>query len=223
MPGYLYLVATPIGNLGDISARALETLRSVAVIACEDTRVTRKLLARYQIATPTVSCHHHSVPSVLDGLVARLVAGESIAYVADAGTPGVADPGEMLVQRAVGAGIRCVPIPGPSAVTAALSVAGLNLQRYLFLGFPPHKKGRQTFFGQVASSDTPVVFYESTHRIAKALNELAQLAPERPVVVCRELTKIFETVYRGTAEQIIEQLKASSAKGEFVVIVGVKK
>lgn len=222
MPGCLYLVATPIGNLGDISARALATLRQVAVIACEDTRVTRKLLTRYGITTPTVSCHHHSAPAVLDGLVARLVAGESIAYVADAGTPGIADPGGKLVARAAAAGIRCVPIPGPAAVTAALSVAGFNTQHYLFLGFPPHKKGRATFFRQVAESEVPVVFYESTHRILKALAELAKLTPTRPLVVCRELTKVFESVYRGPAAEVTGQLAASSTKGEFVVMVGEK-
>lgn len=219
MPGVLYLVATPIGNLGDISARALDTLRQVAVVACEDTRVTKKLLSHYSIATPTVSYHHHSGEAVLRGLVRRLEAGDSVAYVSDAGTPGISDPGGKLVAYAAASSIRTVPIPGASAVTAALSVAGLNLQHYLFLGFPPHKKGRQTFFRQVAGSDTPVVFYESTHRIAKALTELAKLAPTRPLVVCRELTKMFETVYRGTPAEIIEQLKVSSTKGEFVVVV----
>jgi len=220
MPGILYVVATPIGNLQDISARALETLRVVSSIVCEDTRVTRKLLARYGINTPTVSCHHHTGDRVLVGLVARLVAGEALAYVSDAGTPGISDPGGQLVERAVTAGIRVVPIPGASAVTAALSVAGFNTQRYCFVGFPPHKKGRQTFFRAVAESSEVVVFFESTHRIIKALTELERLAPARHLVVGRELTKQFETIYRGTAADVLQQLEASSTKGEFVVVVG---
>lgn len=219
MSGRLFLVATPIGNLQDISTRALETLRSVSLIACEDTRVTRKLLVRYSITTPTLSCHHHSGEAVFARLVARLVAGDSIAYVADAGTPGVSDPGGKLVALAVAAGVTVLPIPGPSAVTAALSVAGFNTQRYQFFGFPPHKKGRQTFFREVAACRSVVVFYESTHRIIKALTELATLQPQRQLVVCRELTKQFETTYRGTAAEVLQQLAATSTKGEFVVVL----
>ncbi len=219
MPGVLYVVATPIGNLGDITARALGVLRGVAAVVCEDTRVTRKLLTHFGISTVTLSYHHHSPPAVVAGLLDRLRGGESLAYVSDAGTPGLSDPGGKLVAAVAQAGIRVVPIPGPAAVTAALSVAGLNAQHYVFLGFPPHKKGRQTFFRNVAGSEYPVVFYESTHRIGKALAELERLTPERQLVVCRELTKAFEAVYRGTAAQVAEQLQASSSKGEFVVVV----
>lgn len=219
MSGVLYVVATPIGNLADISERALETLKRVSFVVCEDTRVTKKLLAHYNINIPTLSYHHHSSSQILDSLIARLKAGESMAYVSDAGTPGVSDPGGKLVARAVVNGINITPIPGPSAITAALSVAGLPIQSYLFLGFPPHKKGRQTFFKQIAESNYTVIFYESTHRIIKALCEIEALAPSRGLVVCREITKKFETIYRGQASEVINQLNESSIKGEFVVIV----
>jgi 16S rRNA (cytidine1402-2'-O)-methyltransferase len=219
MSGVLYVVATPIGNLGDISERALETLKRVSFVVCEDTRVTKKLLAHYNINVSTLSYHHHSSSKILDNLVERLKAGESMAYVSDAGTPGISDPGGKLVAQAVVNGISIIPIPGPSAITAALSVAGLPIQNYLFLGFPPHKKGRQTFFKQIAESNYTVIFYESTHRIIKALREIEALAPSRHLVVCREITKKFETIYRGQASEMINQLNESSTKGEFVVIV----
>lgn len=222
MDGILYVVATPIGNLGDISERALETLKRVSFVVCEDTRVTKKLLAHYNINIPTLSYHHHSSAQILDNLVARLKAGESMAYVSDAGTPGISDPGGKLVAQAVVNGINIIPIPGPSAITAALSVAGLPIQNYLFLGFPPHKKGRQTFFKQIAESKYTVLFYESTHRIIKALREIEALAPSRHLVVCREITKKFETIYRGQVSEVINQLSESSIKGEFVVIVSVR-
>lgn len=220
MSGVLYLVATPIGNLSDITKRALEVLGMVNLVVCEDTRVSKKLLAHYSINTPTTSYHHHSPQSVLDSLIRRLQSGESLAYISDAGTPGISDPGGKLVEQAAIASIKVVPIPGASAVTAALSVAGFNTQNYMFLGFPPHKKGRQTFFRELCKSDYVVVIYESTHRIIKTLTELANLLPQNKLVVGRELTKQFETVYRGTASAIIEQLKNSSTKGEFVVIIG---
>jgi len=219
MAGTLYLVATPIGNLKDISLRALEVLQSVAAVVCEDTRVTSKLLQHYEIKKPTLSWHHHSGPAALSQLIQRLQTGESLAYVSDAGTPGISDPGGKLVGAAVKVDIKIVPIPGPSAVTAVLSVAGIASDHYLFLGFPPHKKGRQTFFRALAQSPYVVVFYESTYRILKTMAELERLLPERQLVVGRELTKIFETVYRGTPAEVTAALKNSSTKGEFVVIV----
>lgn len=220
MAGTLYLVATPIGNLQDISARALATLRLVALVACEDTRVTKRLLERYQISVPTVSYHHHSGDGALGRIIERLQNGDSVAYAADAGTPGVSDPGGKLVAAAAALGITVSPIPGPSAVTAVLSVAGFNTQRYTFFGFPPHKKGRQTFFRDVASCEHVAVFYESTHRIVKTIQELERVAPKRALVVGRELTKVFETVYRGTATEVLNKLARTSNKGEFVVVVG---
>ncbi len=218
--GILYMVATPIGNLGDITLRALEILKKVEVIACEDTRVTQKLLRHFDIHQKLLSLHHHSSDKILNSIVERLVAGESVAYASDAGTPGISDPGGKLVAEAIKQNIKVEPLPGASAVTAILSVAGLPTNNYLFLGFPPHKKGRQTFFKAVAASEYPVVFFESTHRIMKALTEMAQVCPSKQLVVGRELTKQFETIYRGFASEVIEQIKTSSSKGEFVVIVG---
>ena len=223
MPGVLYMVATPIGNLGDISARAQEILGAVSFIACEDTRVTKKLLLHLSLSQELVSLHHHTPPSQVRKIVDRIASGVDAAYVSDAGTPGLADPGGKLVAAAGAAGIKVVPIPGPSAAVAALSVAGLPANAYLFLGYPPHKKGRQKFFKEVAESKPTVVMFESTHRILKTLRELAQAIEQRPVVVARELTKMYETIYRGSAQDIIKQLESSSTKGELVIVVSPRK
>ncbi|HLD85848.1 MAG TPA: 16S rRNA (cytidine(1402)-2'-O)-methyltransferase [Patescibacteria group bacterium] len=223
MPGVLYMVATPIGNLGDISARAQEILGAVSFIACEDTRVTKKLLLHLSLSQELVSLHHHTPPSQVRKIVDRIASGVDAAYVSDAGTPGLADPGGKLVAAASAAGIKVVPIPGPSAAVAALSVAGLPANAYLFLGYPPHKKGRQKFFKEVAESKPTVVIFESTHRILKTLRELAQAIEQRPVVVARELTKMYETIYRGSAQDIIKQLESSSTKGELVIVVSPRK
>ena len=217
------MVATPIGNLGDISARAQEILSAVSFIACEDTRVTKKLLSHLSLSQELVSLHHHTPPSQVRKIVDRIASGVDAAYVSDAGTPGLADPGGKLVAAASAAGIKVVPIPGPSAAVAALSVAGLPANAYLFLGYPPHKKGRQKFFKEVAESKPTVVIFESTHRILKTLRELAQSIEQRPVVVARELTKMYETIYRGSAQDIIKQLESSSTKGEFVMVVAPRK
>ena len=217
------MVATPIGNLGDISARAQEILGAVSFIACEDTRVTKKLLSHLSLSQELVSLHHHTPPSQVRKIVDRIASGVDAAYVSDAGTPGLADPGGKLVAAASAAGIKVVPIPGPSAAVAALSVAGLPANAYLFLGYPPHKKGRQKFFKEVAESKPTVVIFESTHRILKTLRELAQSIEQRPVVVARELTKMYETIYRGSAQDIIKQLESSSTKGELVIVVSPRK
>jgi len=221
--GTLYVVATPIGNLTDLSVRALETLSSVDAILCEDTRVTSKLLAVAKVEKTLIAFHQHSDDRRSDEIVERLRKGESLALVTDAGTPGISDPGGKLVERVVkefGEDARIIPIPGPNAAIAALSVSGFPADRFLFLGFPPHKKGRQGYFKEVAAFDGTVVFYESTHRILKTLGELGTLIGTRPLVVCRELTKIHETTYRGTAEQVTKMLNETSIKGEFAVIVG---
>ncbi|NQV13086.1 MAG: 16S rRNA (cytidine(1402)-2'-O)-methyltransferase [Parcubacteria group bacterium] len=218
--GTLYVVATPIGNLADICERALETLRAVDMIACEDTRVTKRLLDRYDISTPTVSYHQHSKATKIDYIASLLESGKSVALVSDAGTPGISDPGSKLVEAVYEKGVKVEVIPGPSAVTAALSVSGLPSDKFIFLGFAPTKKGREKFFTQVADSELTVVFYESVHRIEKALEQLASvLDSKRTVVVCRELTKMFESIYRGNAQEVLEQLRTDKIKGEFVVIV----
>lgn len=216
--GQLFIVATPIGNLGDISARAKDILSSVDLVLCEDTRVTSRLLAALEITPSTMSFHEHTDPLKRKQIVDRLVNGAKIALVTDAGTPAISDPGGFLVKDAVDVGIEVTPIPGPSALIAALSVSGLAIDRFTFLGFPPHKKGRNGFFADIAGFDHAVVLYESTHRIAKTLEALKELG--RPLVVCRELTKLHETIYRGTAEEIMKQLEETSSKGEFVIVVG---
>ncbi|MFA4936911.1 MAG: 16S rRNA (cytidine(1402)-2'-O)-methyltransferase [Patescibacteria group bacterium] len=219
MAGVLYVVATPIGNLADLTFRARDVLKQVDAIICEDKRVTSKLLERFDIHKQLFSLHQHSKQAELDVFVNKLIKGSVFAYVTDAGTPGLADPGGKLVEQAVKQGITIVPIPGVSALTCAISIAGINLQEFYFFGWPPHKKGRQTFFKRVAASSSPVIFYESTYRIVKTLEVLSEIIPARSLIVARELTKKFETIYRGTATEILKQLQASSTKGEFVVIV----
>ncbi len=218
MSGILYVVATPIGNLEDVTLRALRILKEVQAIYCEDTRHTRQALDQWQIKTLCVSLHQHSSPAKLQEVVARLSRGENIAYVTDAGTPGISDPGGKLVEAVVRAGFVAVPIPGPSAVVSALSVSGFATDHFTFLAFPP-LKGRENFWKRVLAREGTFVFYESPHRTKKALEELIKLgAGERPCVVARELTKKFETVYRGNVAQVLEKLPAV-IKGEIVIII----
>ncbi len=222
--GTLYIVATPIGNLSDISSRALELLSSVDLILCEDTRVTANLLTRYNLKKETKSYHQHSSESVIVEIIELLKSGKNLACVSDAGTPGISDPGNFLVSKVREALRECkiIPIPGASAVISALSVSGFPTDKFLFLGFPPHKKGRKSFFEEVAASEYTVAFYESNHRIKKALTELSSiLESERQLCICRELTKKFETTYTGTIAEI--QTMDISEKGEFVVIVRGKR
>lgn len=223
MQGILFVVATPMGNLSDITFRALEALKNADMIACEDTRHTKILLDHYNIQKPTVSYHQHSKVERIDFLVNELQQGKNIALVSDAGTPGISDPGNKLVLAATKAGIRAVPIPGPSAVVAALSVSGLPTDSFVFYGFMPHKKGKQTLIKKIAESDMTSVFYESTHRIVKTLEMMGKIiGPAREIVVCRELTKKFETVYRGNVSEVIKQLASDKTLGEFVVTVSSK-
>ena len=224
----LYIVATPIGNLEDISMRALRTLGEVDFILCEDTRVTRVLLEHYQIKTPTISYHHHSGMKKINEIIDLLAAGKNLALVSDAGTPGISDPGGKLIQAVLeklGGEAQIESVPGPSAVTAALSISGMPTDKFVFLGFPPHKKGRQKFIRKIIESEWPAVVYESKHRIIKFLEELNKLAEKdnlTSVVVVRELSKMHETVYRGNLESIIEKIKNNKddQRGEFVVIIG---
>ncbi len=218
--GTLFIVATPIGNLDDMTIRAVETLKSVDYILCEDTRVTRHLLDHFAISTPVKSYHQHSGERVILEIQTLLESGKRVALVTDAGTPGISDPGNVLVNYIVEhtKDIVVVPIPGPSAVIAALSISGFPTDKFLFLGFPPHKNKRQKFFQEVAASEHTVVFYESSHRIKKCIDELhAVLKPEQQVCIARELTKKFESIYRGTISEILNM--NISEKGEFVVVV----
>lgn len=221
MLGTLFVVATPIGNMEDITLRALEILKQVSVIACEDTRVTGKLLERYAIKKKTlVSIHHHSDAKKLNDVIRLLQQGSDVAYVSDAGTPGVNDPGGKLVEAAVEADIPITTLPGASALTAAISACGFPMERFTYVGFLPHKKGRRSLIAEIAERKEATIFLESTHRIAKALDELADvLDPHRRIYIGRELTKKFETHLRGTIADVRTQLKKGSAKGEFTVIV----
>ncbi len=218
--GILFVVATPIGNLGDISKRAVETLGSVDMICAEDTRVTAKLLAANSIRVTLMSLHEHSDDRALQRVIDTLLTGKNVAMVTDAGTPGIADPGGKLVAHAVREGIRVVPIPGVSAVATALSVCGFPADQFFFAGFPPTKKGRQTFFADIALREETIALYESTHRIQKTL---AELPSNRLMTVCRELTKLHETIYRGFAPEVIAELATTSSKGEFVIVLAPKK
>ncbi len=220
MAGTLSIVATPIGNLGDITLRALETLKSVDFILCEDTRNTQKLLNHFDIKTPTLSYHQHSDFKRIQEIEALLEEGKNLALVTDAGTPGISDPGNLLIEELTKnqKQVNIVSVPGASAVVAALSLSGFATDKFLFLGFPPHKNKRQKFFQTVAQSEYTVAFYESNHRIAKALQSLSELLSEdRQVCVCREITKAFESTYRGTMSQILAM--KIPEKGEFVVLV----
>lgn len=221
MPGTLYLVATPIGNLEDMTLRGLRVLKEAEVIVCEDTRVTSKLLAHFEIKKPLLSLHEHSKGDQVARIVGEIGRGKNVAYVSDAGTPGVNDPGGKLAAAALEAGIKTVPIPGPSALTAAISVCGFPMDDFVYAGFVPHKKGRQTFFKTVAEREMPTVFFESTHRIEKTLASLSEvLSGGRLVFIGRELTKLHETLYRGTIDEVANQIQAGSSKGEFVIIIG---
>ena len=218
--GNLYIVATPIGNLADMTFRGIETLESVDLIACEDTRVTKKLLTHYEITVPTTALHHHSKEEKIERIVERLVAGENVAYVSDAGTPGISDPGNQLVAAAVEKDIVVSPIPGASALSAVVSIAGINLQKFTFLEYPPHKKGRKTFFEKIAENDLPVIYYDSVHRVVKNLKLLQEKKPDAQVIVGRELTKMFEEIKRGSISEVVSYFETNPqiVKGEFVVV-----
>jgi 16S rRNA (cytidine1402-2'-O)-methyltransferase len=222
--GTLWVVATPIGNLGDMSSRAVEVLKQVQVIAAEDTRRTGTLLNHFGVDTPMLSCHEHNEVARVDELMGRLEGGEDVALVSDAGTPLISDPGFPLVREARARGIRVSPVPGPSALTAALCVAGLPTDRLLFEGFLPFRReARRKHLARLAGEQRTMVFYESTHRITEMLADCAEiLGPERPAVVARELTKTFESVTSGTLSELAAALANGDepAKGEFVVLIG---
>ncbi len=223
----LYVVATPIGNLDDMSPRALQALSEAQLVLCEDTRVTRKLLSHFDLKTPTTSYHEYTGLAKIRQLVERIAKGETMALVSDAGTPGISDPGAAFVSalvREAGGGVKIVPIPGPSAAIALLSASGLYADRFVFHGFPPHKKGRMAFWKTIAAEERTSVFYESPHRIGKAVAELAPLcAPDRKIVIGRELTKVYESIRYGTMGDAASLLASEPIKGEYVVAVEGKK
>jgi 16S rRNA (cytidine1402-2'-O)-methyltransferase len=219
--GGLYLVATPIGNLGDISLRALELLAAADVIACEDTRVTGKLTGRYGIKTPLTPYHEHNAAEARPKILARLAAGQAVALVSDAGTPLISDPGYRLVREAIEAGFTVIPLPGASAVLGALSVAGLPTDRFFFEGFlPPKQAGRQKRIAELGTIPATLVLFESGPRLAAALADLAAGLGPRPAAICRELTKLHEEIRRGDLATLAQDYVAGAeTRGEIVIVV----
>jgi 16S rRNA (cytidine1402-2'-O)-methyltransferase len=219
--GILFMVGTPIGNLDDITLRALKILKMVDWVACEDTRVSQKLLKHYEISAKTISCHQHSKQNKLLDIVRLMKNGQQVAYISDAGTPGISDPGNQLVALALENNIQIVPLPGASALNAIISVAGIDLQKFIFLAYPPHKKGRETFFNKIISSDLPVIYYDSVHRVIKNLKLLAEKKPQVKIILGRELTKLHEEIKYGSVEDIINYYEDNldKVRGEFVIIV----
>lgn len=219
--GTLYVVATPIGNLEDITYRAVRILGEVDLVAAEDTRHSRKLFARYGISKPLVSYHDHNEKLRLGGLIERLQAGENIALISDAGTPCIADPGYQLSAACAAAGIPVVPVPGPSAVITALSAAGVSTERFAFEGYlPTRAKARAEMLRQLRDEPRTLVFYEAPHRLAAALADMLEiLGADRPMVVCRELTKLHEELFHGTVAEAGEHFHGEPVRGELVLIV----
>jgi len=219
--GVLYLVATPIGNLEDITLRALRVLKECDVVAAEDTRHSGRLLQHFGIAKPMLSYFQFNEAKRSEEIIARLGRGEKVALITDAGTPGISDPGERVVRAALTAGFKVESIPGPCALVAALTASGLPTDEFHFIGFLPHKSGQRRkqleALGPVAGT---LIFYESPYRVAKLLTELNEIFPTRPVVLARELTKLFEEYRRGTPGELLAELERRPAKGEFVVLVG---
>jgi 16S rRNA (cytidine1402-2'-O)-methyltransferase len=225
-----YVIATPIGNMGDITLRAIETLKNVDLILCEDTRETKKILDKYNINKPTMSYHAQSKLSKTDKIFELLEAGKDLALVSDAGTPGISDPGAMLVSQIKtyfshgvnGDAVQVIPIPGATALITALSASGLPIHEFTFLGFLPHKKGRETLFKEIAQAKRTYAFYESPHRILKTLESLVKFCPNKKVCVARELTKIYEEFQNGTPAEVLEYFNKNKDKvrGEFTVLVG---
>lgn len=217
--GKLFVVATPIGNLSDITFRAVETLKGVDFVAAEDTRTSSVLLKHYGISKPMISFHSYSGTNRTREIVERMAGGETAALITDAGTPGISDPGYTLVRDAVAAGLEVIPIPGATAFVAALSSSGLRTDRFVFEGFLPLKKGRQKKLQQLSTEKRTIILYESPHRIEKTLGELSKHFGERKCVVTREITKIHESFYRGTFSEVLKTMGQGERRGEFVIIV----
>ena len=215
----LYVIGTPIGNLEDITLRALRILKEVDIVLCEDTRTTRVLLSNYEIKTPTESYHMHSTDGKIEKIIDYLKEGKNLALVSDAGTPGISDPGSFLVQQVLEAGFKVESVPGASALTTALSILGVPCDQFTFYGFLPHKKGRQTLFTEIKESERTSVFYESPHRIIKSLEALQ--GTKKNIGIARELTKMFEQVIKGSPEEVLAYFtkNADKVRGEFVVVV----
>ncbi|PKL36660.1 16S rRNA (cytidine(1402)-2'-O)-methyltransferase [Candidatus Peregrinibacteria bacterium HGW-Peregrinibacteria-1] len=215
----LYIVSTPIGNLKDITIRALDTLQEVDYIAAEDTRHTGKLLKHYEIDKPLLSYHSHSGFAKIEKIIQLLKEGKKIAVVSDAGTPGISDPAYSLIQEAIKEQISIIPIPGASSLLAAIVASGMPMNQFLYLGFLPLKKGRQTILKSLVDETRTVVIFESPHRIVKTLTQLHEYLGDRQVALCRELTKIYEEVLRAPLSTHITYYKTTSPKGEYVLVI----
>lgn len=224
LTGKLFIVPTPIGNLEDITFRAIKVLKEVNLILAEDTRTSNKLLQHYNINTPMQSHHMHNEHKTLDGIVRRLKNGEHIALISDAGTPAISDPGFLLSRACVEQGIEIECLPGATAFVPALVNSGLPNDRFVFEGFLPIKKGRQTRLNDLAEETRTMVFYESPHKLLKTLSQfVTYFGPERPISVSRELTKMYEETIRGNTSEVLEYFKSKTPKGEFVIVVAGKK
>ena len=222
--GALYIVATPIGNLEDITLRAIRVLKEVKIIAAEDTRRTRKLLGAYQISTPMTSLYDHIEDRKSSVLISKMNEGMDVAIVSDAGTPGISDPGYVLVSKAIAEGIEIVPVPGASALVTALSVSGLPTDSFAFYGFLPSRSGkRRQFLSTIMDEAKTLVFYESPKRLIESLRDIGEVLGDRKIVVLREMTKVFEEIMRGTVEEVINQLQGRVVKGEVTLVIGRKE
>lgn len=215
----LYIVSTPIGNLEDMTLRAIRTLKEADFITAEDTRHSGILLKKYEIDTPQMSYHSHSSNEKLEKIIDLLKEGKSIALISDAGTPGISDPAYALIKRAVEEGIKISPIPGASAVLSALVMSGQRMNHFLYLGFLPIKKGRQTLLKKLADEENTIVIYESPHRLLKTLHDLKEYLGDRQIAVCREITKIYEEAVRGSISEVLAHFTKSKPKGEFVLVI----
>lgn len=222
MPGSLYIVSTPIGNLKDITFRAIETLREADFIICEDTRISSVLLKHYDIHKELISLNAQSESKKIPQLIDRINNDGTCALISDAGTPSISDPGVRLISEAIKNNINVIPVPGVSAVITALSICGLPTDSFVFEGFLPQKKGRMTKLKQLAEEERTIIIYESTYRIEKLLKELSEYMPDRLIVICRELTKKFEEVRRGYPGKLLESLGEYVNKGEFVIVIAPK-
>ena len=218
--GKLFVVATPIGNLQDISFRAVETLKKVNCIFAEDTRTSKKLINHYDIDTKLYSYHDHSSEKEIARLLDILKDNKDVALISDAGTPTISDPGYSLIRQCINEGIDVIPIPGASALTAAISASGLPSDAFTFIGFLPTKKGRKKKISSLENLDMTIVLFESPHRLIKTLNQLKEALGERPIVVARELTKLYEEIIRGNFSSAIEFFEAKKIKGEIVIMIG---
>ncbi|PIZ75035.1 16S rRNA (cytidine(1402)-2'-O)-methyltransferase [Candidatus Peregrinibacteria bacterium CG_4_10_14_0_2_um_filter_38_24] len=216
----LYIVSTPIGNLEDITLRAIRTLKEVDLIAAEDTRHSRILLDKYEISKPITSYHSYTDDRKLEQIISVLKEGKSVAVISDAGTPGVSDPAYTLIKRAIEEGIQICPIPGASSLLSALVMSGMKMNQFIYLGFLPLKKGRQTLLKSLADEERTMIIFEAPHRIERTLKDLKEYLGDRQIAVCREITKIFEESLRGKISEMITHFEKTKPRGEFVLVLG---